>query len=324
VTGSPSEREVFIADEPSVVDAGVTNGAPVNRVGYLYLFASVFLMGLAVHLIKVGLRSCTPNSAIVIVTLSAGTGVLLASAFSRLVGWRSSPFLSATPGNSWREMTRYWKWLLPATVIGMLGGWTGTVVVKLYTASMAMFLGNQTLVFLVIGGVVLGDRLSVRELFYITMVMSGALLFAWTGEAVAWFAVGIMGISCVCTAVKQVLIKQAVSRGGLWELMAAQQYMMAAWGFVLGAATGHLEIPPLSSALLIILGGTLQSFLGMGLLYAGYREVGIARGAPINAMRPLMVLVVGLMIGTETLGLMQAAGGALVLAGSALLAGSRR
>ena len=295
-----------------------------HRTGYAYLFLSVFLNGSAFHLIKAGLSSCPALTAVPIISYSAALGVILAGAVSRVVGWRSGPFHAVTPLSIWRELRAYWRLLLPATISGMLGGWLTLLTVSMYSASLTAFLANQVLVFLIVIGVALGDRLSLRESMCIVLVVVGAFMFAYTGQAVAWMALGLMLIACALTATKQVLVKEAVTRGSLWKLVAAQQILMGTWALLLSIGTGG-PVPPLPGALgLLVTAGVVGSFVGMGMLYAGYRQVGIARGAPINAMRPLMVLVIGLGLGASLPSSVQAAGGILVLGGSVLLAAGRR
>ena len=295
-----------------------------NRAGYLMLLGSVILLGAGFHLVKAGLAGCPPSTAVFIVPLSATLSVIVGGAVARALGITAGGFHRARPLGAITRTIRDWRLLLPATGAGLVGGWLVTVTNDIYGPSIVAFLNNGTIVFLVISGMLLGDSVSRREMALIVLVIAGAFMFAYTGQTLAWTALGLMGLACVGTSIKHVLLKRVADGGDLWEMMASQQFLMACWAAALSPLTGGLVMPDLRSLAFLVITGFAQSFIGMGLLYAGYREVGIARGAPIYAMRPLVVLVIGLGIGAALPGPVQLVGGAMVLAGSAILAGTRK
>ena len=296
----------------------------MNRIGYLMILGSTFLLGAGFHLVKAALAGCPPSTAVFIVPVSATASVLVAGAVARLLGITAGGFHKATSIGAVRRLVTDWKLLVPATSAGLIGGWLVTVTNDIYGPAIVAFLNNGTIAFLVVAGLLMGDRVSGRELALIAVVVAGAFMFAYTDNNLAWTALGLMGLSCVGTAAKHVLIKRVADGGNLWEMMAAQQLAMAAWAVILSPMTGGLVMPTLPALGFLVTTGFAQSFIGMGLLYAGYREIGIARGAPIYAMRPLVVLLIGLGLGFGLPGPVQLAGGAMVLAGSAVLAATRR
>ena len=287
--------------------------------GWIILFISVFLIGSVFHLIKSALDTCPTSLAITFMCFSATTAMILVGAAARFFA-PNSEFASVTPVSIARRLVEQWKWVVPATVVGMTGGWLTTVTIDIYGTSVAAFLNNMTVAFLVLGGVVTGDKLHLKEFSLILLVILGAFLFAYTGESIAWFAMGIMAVACSFTASKQILIKQASMNGNFWDLMAAQQFLMGVWALILSACTGNVTMPALGDGLMLVLSGVIQNFVGMSMLYAGYRIVGVARGAPIYAMRPLVVLLTGLAIGKALPAPVQMVGGVMVLTGSILLA----
>ncbi len=295
-----------------------------NRIGYAMIFGSVILLGAGFHLVKAALAGCPPSTAVFIVPASATASVLIGGAIARLFGISAGGFHRARPMGTLRRIRADWRLLLPATGTGLFGGWLVTVTNDLYGPSIVAFLNNGTIVFLVVAGVLLGDAISRREMVLVVAVVAGAFMFAYTGQSLAWTALGLMGLSCIGTSIKHILLKRVADGGDLWEMMAAQQFLMACWAVVLSPFTGGLVIPTLASLGFLVTTGFAQSFLGMGLLYAGYREIGIARGAPIYAMRPLVVLLIGFALGAALPGAVQLAGGAMVLVASALLAGTTR
>ena len=317
-----------MAGTESVSENGATGdstgtGQAVDRIGYLYLAGTVVFNGTAFHFIKAGLRHVPSTTAMLITSASAVAGIVLAGAVARLLGVTGAGFSTVTPASILQRTIQQWQRLLPATVIGMLGGWLGYVTIGRYGPELTAFLSNMTLVMLVLGGVMRGDRLAAREWAYIAMVLAGVFLFSWRGQDMAWLAIGIMVLCCLFNTIKQIAIKEAVPGGSLWDLMAGQQALFTVWALVLTLSTGAPILAPLPAYPWLVTAGILQNFLGMSLLYAGYTRVGVARGAPIYAMRPLTVLLIGLAIGTAHPGLSQYLGGALLLAGSALLARHR-
>jgi hypothetical protein len=57
-----------------------------------------------------------------------------------------------------------------------------------------------------------------------------------------------------------------------------------------------MQMPNAPGLALAAASGIFGSVIGMSLLYTGYHLVGVSRGAPVDAMRPMVVLLVGLLI----------------------------
>jgi len=106
----------------------------------------------------------------------------------------------------------------------------------------------------------------------------------------------------------------------LTTVMTSLLVLVTLWAGGLAVVSRTVDLPDASSSVLLVLAALAGSMAGMTFLYAGYHRVGVSRGAPLDAMRPLVVLAGGLLLGTAAMGPAQWLGGAVVLAGSALLA----
>jgi drug/metabolite transporter (DMT)-like permease len=100
----------------------------------------------------------------------------------------------------------------------------------------------------------------------------------------------------------------------------AKQLAMAA--LVLGAAlvADHGRAIDAHGTACAVLAAALQSALGMPLLYLGFDAVGLARGAAIDTLRPVVVLLIALSLGAPAPPPWCLGGAALVLLGALALA----
>ena len=71
--------------------------------------------------------------------------------------------------------------------------------------------------------------------------------------------------------------------------------------------------------LILLFAGFLGSMIGMSLLHASYLIIGISRGASIDAIRPLAVILIGVPLGYKFPGILQLLGGTLILLASVIL-----
>jgi drug/metabolite transporter (DMT)-like permease len=294
----------------------------VNRsaqFGYLLLVLSVLCNGVRYHIDKAALRHCSAADLVFLAGLMATAGffigarLLRASGYS-VLGWENMTtrsFLQAARQNS--------RLVLLAGLAGGAGAMLLTQTIKDFGPNPAAFLANLTPVFLVAAGLLIGERIFPRETAAVVIILAGALLFSYYPGGILWPAVGLMSLSCLCTSAKQLAVKQSAANGSLFEIMAAVQLLLSFWGGGVGLITGKLSIPPPHVWLLLASGAILGSIIGMSMLYAAYNIVGVSRGATVDAMRPVVVLLAGLLLGAKLPMWWQLIGGAMVVIGSATL-----
>lgn len=287
--------------------------------GYELVLGAVLCNGATYHLVKAGLRHGTPAVSVAVGGFSVFLGFLLAGWLARRFGAGHTPLGQVRLTSVLGTVRAHGRHVIGAAVVGSTGGWLLVQTVDRFGPEMAAFLANLTLVFLILGGVLLGERLRRTELATIALIIAGAFLFTFKGGTVRWAALGLMAPACACTATKQLLAKTVVGRTNRFAGVAALNGFMALWACLLGVCSGTLRLPPPASLAFFVAGGLLGSMIGMTLLYSGYIRLGVARGAPLDAMRPLVVLLIGLGLGTPWPGTLQVVGALLVLAGSAAL-----
>lgn len=191
-------------------------------------------------------------------------------------------------------------------------------------AATTAFLASATPAWLVAAGVARGERLGVGEALAVAALIAGAATLCFGGATPAWAAALLMLPATLLTAVKQLTIAAAgAAKGGLLPTMALTQAMMSAWAAALAVALGQRHLPDVHALSWLAVAGLLGNFAGMALLYAAYARLGVARAATLDALRPVVVLAIGMAIGGATLGGWQLAGAALVVLGSARLLGRR-
>ena len=291
----------------------------ISHKGFLVLLCSVVLNAAAYHFARVGIRAASAATHVAVSCFVVSIEFLLVAWFCRNVWPRRGRLSDVTLPSLLRSIRLDWRRAGAAAVIGATGGWLIAQTIGRFGSETAAFLGNMTFCYLILAGIIMGDRLRLAEVVAVAAIVAGAFLFSYTGGEIKWLALGMMGAACLCTACKQLIAKGLVARGNTFIAVSVISLFMAAWGVILGAATGTLVMPSPRALLFMVLAGTSGSMIGMSLLYTGYVLVGVSRGAPLDAMRPLAVLVIGLALGTALPGPVQLLGGAMVLIGSAVL-----
>jgi drug/metabolite transporter (DMT)-like permease len=294
--------------------------AATPRTGYVLLLLSVLCNGATYHLSHWALKDFSPAMVNLTGNFASVGFLLLGGVLWRATGWRVGEVHVVTPRSIGQCFAGQWRLILLATALGSVGGWLNTGANQAYGAAMTAFLANLTLVFLVIFGVISGERLTALEVLTVGAILLGAFMFSWRDGALLWGVVGLMALSCLGTAGKQMVVKRATTLGNMPSMMAATLALMGSWTTLIGLGTGTLQVPAPKPLLITVLAGLVGSVLGMTFLYSGYHAVGVSRGAPVDAMRPMVVLLIGLLLGAALPGPVQLAGGALILGGSVALA----
>lgn len=295
--------------------------------GYVMLVLSIIFNGWRYNLESAAMHASTgPSEGM------SPFGVLMVGPYAAaivflLVGWTCRQlhvrFLSLHKLSikSCVDATRCQGWAILLAALGATcGGWFLTQANKLYGPEFVAFLGNLMPVLLVFIGLFEGERLRIGELLAIVIIIAGAFVFSYTDGHLNWAGVGLMVIGCSIMAVKKTLMKHATGADHLPSVMAVSVMLSGTWGLIGGLATHTLILGGTRSVLLCVAGGLAGAMIGMSLLYAGLNVVGLARGAPIDSLRPLAVLAIALIGGAPLPATYRLIGGAMVLIGSVLLA----
>jgi len=295
--------------------------------GYAILALSIVFNGLRYNLDSAALKVRSGSAAPMSTWMVVAVGSYAAAAAFFAVSWiwrRNAWSLGSLQQVSWescRRATREQGWLvLLAALGGSSGGWFLTESNKLYGPEFTAFLGNLMPVLLILSGIGFGERLRRGELIAIGITVLGAFVFSYRHGRLNWAGIGLMVAGCVLMAMKKILMKHATGVGHLPSVMTLSLLFMGTWAFLGGLLSGELQFGTPASIGCSVAGGVSGAMIGMSLLYAGLNVVGLARGAPIDSLRPLAVLGIGLAAGSRLPGSTQLLGGAMVLFGSVALA----
>lgn len=296
-------------------------GAPADpRKGYLYLAVSVILVAAGVHLTRAALE--LGGTAVVVSLAHVLATCLVFSCLGiawRAAGWKTGEIEKVSRPALGDFFRRRKGLFLPASLAISLSGWVFNQCLAVYGAEMTAFLANLTFVFLVFSGWAAGEKARPVEAASIAVMVTGAFVFSYHGGGVAWGALGMMFFVCAVTAGKQVIVKNASGDSPLPVVMSAVMLFSIPWSVLLLLLPGQWRVPGPGVIALAFASGVTTSVAGMTLLYRAYHLVGIARGASFNTLRPLAVLLIGLLLGHAPPTASQAAGGAMILAGSFFL-----
>jgi drug/metabolite transporter (DMT)-like permease len=291
--------------------------------GYVYILGSVVSTAAAIHINREALEYMSPSLNAMINCLIAPTYLIV---LASLWGWRKgTPARQLpTPAGVVRCFRSAWRPVVLAVLAGGAGSVLELWVLSMYGAATTTFLSNQRLVFIVLGGVLMGERLVRGEVGAILLVLAGALLFSYQGGRIMLPAVGIMIAATLGHTVKQLCVKRAADRLPQIQVMCGVLVGIAAFSAVVTAITRTYTWPPAVAWGLMAAAAALGSGAGMTMLYASYRHIGVSRGGTMGSLRPLAVLLMGLALGAPLPAPLRLAGGAMILIGSAVLAGHHR
>ncbi len=288
----------------------------VSRWGYFLLLLSVIFNAAGVHATKAALINSTPLTVALLVLVSTFFLFLLLGWGWRRLGWTTGS-MHLVCGHSLRSCFRASPWLvLVAPLFATLGAWLVNSSIQRYGSETTAFLMNLTLIFLVVSGGVLGERLTAREAGCIGLLIGGAFLYNYQGGRLVSGALVLMTMACGVVAGKQLLVKQLATDSPLPVAMCTVTGLSVVWTALLLLGTGQWQLTRFSTVGFAVLAALACSILGMLLLYRAYQLVGVARGAPFDALRPLAVLLLGLAFGHASPTCFQIAGGVTILIGS--------
>jgi drug/metabolite transporter (DMT)-like permease len=295
---------------------GQISRAKVSRRGYLLLFLSVIFNAIGVHTTKTALIDSTPLTVALIVLVSTFAMFLLLGWCWRRLGWTAGA-MHLVCGDSLRTCFRASpRLVLVASLFATLGAWLVNVSVQRYGPETTAFLMNLTLAFLVISGCALGERLSGREAGCIALLVGGAFLYSYRGGSLASGALVLTTMACGVVAGKQLLVKHIATDSPLPVAICMMTGLSVVWTTLLLLGTGQWQLTRFGTFGYAVLSALACSVLGMLLLYRAYQLVGVARGAPFDALRPIAVLLLGLAFGHAAPTSLQIAGGVTILMGS--------
>jgi drug/metabolite transporter (DMT)-like permease len=286
---------------------------------------SVLCNGLRYHLDAAALRDVSPSVAVIGSSAVAFIVLSLAGVVARWRGAQGSSLRSITPQLPLRMLRENPVLLLAASAGGAMGSWLLVYSVRQNGPAVSAFLFNLTIVMLVIGGLLTGERLRRGEIGAIVAIIGGALAFSYRGGRLDWMPVLIVGLAAALTAGKQLSAKFLAHREGVLATTAILAAMMSLITLAVSSIGGDLRVDHWHGLIFVVAAGLLGNVAGIVCLYKAYQLIGVARGGPIDALRPVVVLLIGVLgLGAPLPGIVQILGGAVIVAGSVALVVLRR
>lgn len=222
------------------------------------------------------------------------------------------------------------KLLAGAFLVGALGyaATSGIYFLSLphVQSALASFLLFLNPVFVAaLAAVALGERLRARGLAALGLAIAGlALMTLAPGIEAKPIGVALALGSAVTYALTIVASRRLVSRAPPLPLAWVGMLGAAASFGVVGAATGTLEVPrELGAWGLIALLAVLGTTIAVGAFYLALPLIGAPRAALMSTLEPVSTVAVAFVVLGEPFTVVQLAGGALVIAATALLATER-
>jgi len=190
----------------------------------------------------------------------------------RRAGWSWGGLDRVSPASCVKAASSQGWLVLLSALGGAVGGWFLTQSNKLYGPEFTAFLGNLMSVFLVLFGLLSGERLRFGETVAIVVTISGAFVFSYQHGQVNWAGVGLMVLGCVLMAVKKTLMKHATGAGHLPSVMSLSLLFTGTWALAGAISSGGLHFGTLGSVGLSVAGGVSGAMIGTSLLYAGFKR----------------------------------------------------
>lgn len=287
-----------------------------SRRGIVMILLSVLLWAVGFRITRLAVAGSTPLTVSFLSNASSVLCFFLLGAAWRRLGWKVEEF-DTLSWSALRAFTRgHARWLTAAALLLALNGWLTNTSLALYGADMTAFLSNMVLVFLVAAGWAMGERSNLREAVAIVLTVGGAFVFSYHGGNMVRGAIALNAVACVVIAGKQIFVKHVSGRSPLPVVMCAVTGLSLPWTVALLFQPGAWRMPGLSTLGWSALGGIMVSVVSMALCYRAYHLIGVARAAPFNALRPVLVLAAGIAAGQGLPSSLQVVGGLLIVAGS--------
>ena len=293
--------------------------------GYVMILGAVVCNGARYYSDKAALNlGCTPLMLVMISCLITAVGFFVLGVVWRVVGWKAATLHETTVPSVMNILRRYGWMLTIAAAAATTAGFFYAKALHLYGPETTAFLNNMAIVFMVIAGLLGGERLRLAETLSILVLLSGAFLFSYKGNQIQWGALAIMALVCFMNTNKQLLTKRTIGRSSVVGALTGIQIITVPMAGIPAYFSNQLVLPSPTAIGCLAFSAIVGTMAGMSLLYGGYQRIGVARGAPIDSMRPRAALLIGLALGIPFPGLYQCIGGALVLIGSFALARAMR
>jgi drug/metabolite transporter (DMT)-like permease len=221
-------------------------------------------------------------------------------------------------------LRRHWKPLLSIGFINALGMMLFFTAIQMTNPALISFFGRMSTLFtVVLGVIVLGERLERREWVGAAVILAGALLITYHADRVMWVVFIISLSSSFLYASTIIIAKQTVGAVSPLTLTLARAACTAFFIAILALVSGRWQRPPLDTLALIAVGALGGPLFSHVLFYRALALIDASQVSLVGATQPAFVLLYSLLLfGTLPL-LHQIAGGLLSVGGVVILLSAR-
>ncbi|KPL05002.1 MAG: hypothetical protein AMJ73_03010 [candidate division Zixibacteria bacterium SM1_73] len=281
--------------------------------GYLFSGMSAFFASVAIVTGKWTLQSISP------LTLNA----LVFPIGSVVLG------LGIIPQKRWKRILdltgKAWAWTLTFTVLAFVAIWTYWIGIKMMDPTLASFLNrSETLVTILLGVVILGERFTRGEGFGAILVLAGIVLMKFTLRMEYSTGFWVVLFSSVCFGTAEFVAKIAVRYADPLTLSFVRNLVstMMFWMVVALAGTSFAGVGSVFWGVIII--AFMGPILTRPIYLAALKYIEVSKVALINQSQPVFVAIMALLALNQTPALREIIGGLFVIGGCLVIIISRK
>lgn len=263
------------------------------RNSLLAAIGAAVLFGISTPFAKLLMGEASPLMLGSLLYLGSGLG-LFAARLVRDRGWRPS------------GMARHeWPWLLGAIFFGGVLGPVALMFGLRYTSgsTAALLLNLEAVLTAVIAWVVFRENADRRIVLGMAVIVAGGMLLSWSagaGGGDGWLGPAAITLACVCWAIDNNLTRKVSASDALF--IAGSKGLMAGLVNATLALSLGRAVPPVSTAMLIMLVGLMGYGVSLVLFVLALRGLGTARTGAYFSTAPFIGAFGALVVLGESVG----------------------
>jgi transporter family protein len=285
---------------------------PSRSLGYGLALLSTILVATTFVISKTALKVINPESFSVVWYGAAGI-------YAALYGRRSG----AVSGTA--VLRQRWRPLLALGLANAVSALLWFSEIQMADPALVSFFGSMSTLFAVLlGVVVLGERLSWREWGSAAVILAGTLLITYRADRIVLLVFIMAAGQTFLRASCNVIAKHTVSGVSPLTLTMARAGSTSFITLVYALLVGRWQWPPPDTLALIVAGALGGPFFSYVLLYRALVLIDVSKASLIEANRPLFVLFYSLILFGSLPQPHQIAGGLLSIGGVVILLFARQ
>lgn len=232
--------------------------------------------------------------------------------------------LGIIPRKRWKRILalngKAWGWTLTFTILAFVAIWTYWIGIKMMDPTLASFLNRtETLVTILLGVVILGERFSKGEWLGAILVLAGIVLMKFTLRVEYSTGFWVVLFSAVCFGTAEFIAKIAVRYVDPLTLSFVRNLISAVmfWVAVAFVGTSFAGVRSVFWGVIII--AFMGPILTRPIYLAALKHIEVSKVALINQSQPVFVAIMALLALNQTPAPREVIGGLFVIGGCLLI-----